>query len=68
MPVPSAGLRHLSPLSSAIIANRDVLPHPGSDCMTGVISVAIRGMILRSSLIETVSTVWTLAMIDYFLY
>jgi len=33
-----------------------------------VISVAIRGMILRSSLIETVSTVWTLAMIDYFLY
>jgi hypothetical protein len=34
--------------------------------MTGVISEAIRGMILRSSLIETVSIVWTLAMMISF--
>jgi hypothetical protein len=36
--------RHLSPLSSAIIDNSEVLPHPGSDCTTTVSSSPTSGM------------------------
>ena len=67
--VPSLGLRHLSPLSAAIIDNREVLPHPGSDCTTTVNSEAISGIILRNSLMETIGVKFILLtlklLIDY---
>jgi len=59
------GLRHLSPLSTAIIDKSEVLPQPGSDWITGVSDEPIKGIIVRNSLIDTVLMKLILAMIIF---